>query len=64
MNNPFVYAFGEDARDRFLSKGFTLLRSDDTNKIYVFTSESLYMLKFKAEECNDYILSNTLTFSM
>lgn len=64
MNAPFIYIQGEDARDEFLAKGFTLLKSDEQNHLYVFTSSDLYSLTFDADGKQKFALSNTLTFSM
>lgn len=64
MSAPFVYIKGEDARDEFLAKGFTLLKSDEQNHLYVFTSSDLYSLTFETECCPKAFLSNTLTFTM
>lgn len=55
----FIYAFSESDRDVLLSQGYTLLKSDNTQKIYVF--------KNKEELCfsmNDgtFALSDILTF--
>lgn len=64
MNAPFIYIQGEDARDEFLAKGFTLLKSDEQNNLYVFTSSDLYSLTFDTDGKQKFALSNTLTFSM
>lgn len=55
----FIYAFSESDRDVLLSQGYTLLKTDNTQKIYVF--------KNKEELCfsmNDgtFALSDILTF--
>lgn len=55
----FIYAFSEPDRDVLLSQGYTLLKADNTQKIYVF--------KNKEELCfsmNDgtFALSDILTF--
>lgn len=64
MNAPFIYIQGEDARDEFLAKGFTLLKSDEQNHLYVFTSSDLYSFTFNIDDKHKFALSNTLTFSM
>lgn len=61
---PFVYALSDEARDKCLQLGYTLLKSDGANKIYVFTSNNTYDLEFDAANCKDLLFSNTLTFSM
>ena len=55
----FIYAFSESDRAVLLSQGYTLLKADNTQKIYVF--------KNKEELCfsmNDgtFALSDILTF--
>lgn len=55
----FIYAFSESDRDVLLSQGYTLLKADNTQMIYVF--------KNKEELCfsmNDgtFALSDILTF--
>ena len=55
----FIYAFSESDRDVLLSQGYTLLKVDNAQKIYVF--------KNKEELCfsmNDgtFALSDILTF--
>lgn len=55
----FIYAFSESDRDVLLLQGYTLLKADNTQKIYVF--------KNKEELCfsmNDgtFALSDILTF--
>lgn len=61
---PFVYALSDEARDRCLQYGYMLLKSDEANKIYVFTSNDTYNLEFDVANCKDLLFSNTLTFSM
>ncbi len=61
---PFVYALSDEARDKCLQHGLTLLKSDETNNIYVFTANDTYSLEFDAANCKDLLFSNTLTFSM
>lgn len=64
MSAPFVYIQGEDARDKFLAKGFTLLKSDEQNHLYVFTSNDLYTLTFETDNNPNIVLSDMLTFTM
>lgn len=35
----FTYVFDEQARDALVEKGFTLIKSDDRNHIYVFLNK-------------------------
>lgn len=64
MSAPFVYIQGEDARDKFLAKGFTLLKSDEQNHLYVFASDDLYTLTFETDNNPNIVLSDMLTFTM
>ena len=61
---PFVYALSDEARDKCLQRGLTLLKSDETNNIDVFTANDTYSLEFDAANCKDLLFSNTLTFQM
>lgn len=59
----FLYVFKSDVRDFLISKGYSLLKNDERNNVYVFANrlETKFALddKFKDESV---ILSNTLTF--
>ena len=37
--NGFIYVFGEEGRDIFLSRQYELLKSDDAKHIYVFINK-------------------------
>ena len=39
----FIYAFSESDRDILLSQGYTLLKADNTKKMYVFKAEYVNM---------------------
>ena len=57
--NKFIYAFGDKARDVFLSHDYHLLKSDNQNKIYVFENKTEQCITFSNI---DFTLSDTLTF--
>lgn len=55
----FIYVFSKDDRDVLLKVGFTLLKEDTRNSIYVFGKSN--SLTFALTEVS-YIESDTLTF--
>lgn len=55
----FIYVFSKDDRDVLLKAGFTLLKEDTRNSIYVFGKSN--SLIFALTEVS-YIESDTLTF--
>lgn len=55
----FIYVFSKDDRDILLKTGFTLLKEDTRNSIYVFVKSN--SLTFALTEVS-YIESDTLTF--
>lgn len=55
----FIYVFSKDDRDILLKAGFTLLKEDIRNSIYVFGKSN--SLTFALTEVS-YIESDTLTF--
>lgn len=59
MNGRFIYVFDDDARDKLLSAGFSMLHADNTNHAYVFAANS--KLSFSFEEIS-YVATDTLTY--
>lgn len=55
----FIYVFKKDIRDELLSCGYTLIKSDDLKKIYVF--ENTNNICFSLNK-SDYVYSDTMTF--
>lgn len=55
----FIYVFSKDDRDVLIKAGFTLLKEDTRNSIYVFDKSN--SLTFALTEVS-YIESDTLTF--
>ena len=55
----FIYVFDEEARDTLLGQRYTLLKSDEKKKIYVFVNEE--RRNFACAGVG-YVISDTLTF--
>ena len=55
----FIYVFKSDDRDKLIAMGYTLLKEDNSNSIYVF--ETCDKLDFGLEDM-DFVYSDTLTF--
>ncbi len=55
----FVYVFSREARDKLLSKGYKLLKSDESNDTFVFENDA--SMVFSLSDIS-MIKSNTLTF--
>lgn len=63
----FIYVFSTEDRDKLLGLGFSLLKEDEDNNIFVFVAENVYdksdiALKFDAVDLSEYMESDTLTF--
>jgi len=58
MNNAFIYVFSVDDKNTMISNGYTMLKADEENNIYIFENSGA-----KYEELGvAFVLSNTLTF--
>lgn len=58
MNNAFIYVFSVDDKNTMISNGYTMLKADEENNIYIFENSGT-----KYEELGvAFVLSNTLTF--
>lgn len=55
----FLYVFSKDNRDLLIAAGYTLLKSDDKNDLYVFVNQA--NLIFDLADIN-FVRSNVLTF--
>lgn len=55
----FIYVFSKEARDRLLAGNYTLLKSDESNEIYVFVNQA--EMTFALSDVS-YICSDSLTF--
>lgn len=58
MQGKFIYVFSSGDRDKLLSQGFNLLKSDETQNVYVFVGND--DLKFSDDIA--FVFSDTLTF--
>lgn len=55
----FLYVFSKDDRDLLIAAGYTLLKSDDKNDLYVFVNQA--NLAFDLADMY-FVRSNILTF--
>lgn len=55
----FLYVFDKESRDKLLSANYTLLKSDDSNDIYVFANQA--EMTFALADVS-YVRSDVLTF--
>jgi len=55
----FIYVFQQEACDKLLARGFTLLKHDERNGLWVFENPSIY--EFSTDEFR-YINSNIISF--
>ena len=58
MDQPFVYVFKEEDRDKMLANGYKLLKSDSENNIFIFENSDTSYEQLGVT----FILSSTLTF--
>lgn len=56
----FIYVFTEDDKDKMLLAGFSLIRADSKNKMFVFENKNT--MNFSLANIK-YVLSDMLTFS-
>ncbi|MCQ2052336.1 MAG: hypothetical protein MJZ03_00100 [archaeon] len=56
----FIYVFSIEDRDKLLAKNYTLLKSDESNGIFIF--ENSNQLTFGETDIEKYVFSDTLTF--
>nr|DAG45559.1 MAG TPA: hypothetical protein [Bacteriophage sp.] len=55
----FLYVFDKEARDTLLKDGFTLLKSNEDEDVYIFANKDV--LTFDLADIT-FVKSNTLTF--
>lgn len=55
----FLYVFSKQERDALISIGYALLKSDETNDIYIFENQN--ELRFNVDDIQA-VQSDTLTF--
>lgn len=58
----FIYIFDSNSRDILIEAGYQLLRSDETNNIYVFVNKDPSELRFNDNSEFKFVYSNVLTF--
>lgn len=58
MQGKFIYVFSSGDRDKLLSQGFNLLKSDETQNVYVFVGND----DLKLSDDIAFVFSDTLTF--
>lgn len=58
MGYSFVYVFSDEDKDKLLSRGYQLLKSDEKEHVYIFENSGE---KFD-EDGIEFAFSNTLTF--
>lgn len=56
----FIYVFSSRDKSDLLSKNYNLLKSDDTNEIYVFEAKEQMQFELKGI---DFVQSDVLTFT-
>lgn len=61
MDKPFIYVFTLSARDQLLENGFTLLKSDEDNNLFIFAADDERPVNFSWDNII-YIKSDTLLF--
>lgn len=59
MKGNFIYVFDNEAKEKLLSRGYKLIRSDEKSVVYVF--ENRDTLTFTEQEIQ-FVLSDVLTF--
>lgn len=55
----FIYVFTKEMSDVLVTLGFSLVKSDEKNKIYIFENNPEKEFTFSKK---DFVFSNTLTF--
>lgn len=62
MDEKFVYAYSADDKDYLLSKGFVLIKCDETHNRYLFENKSSYSFSHEEAVGRMIVFSNTMTF--
>lgn len=62
--NRFIYVFDPKTRNKLIDEGYSLLKSDERNCIYVFENKASQSgTKFSLEDSElRFVLSNVLSF--
>lgn len=62
MKYNFIKVFSEEDRDKLISSGYKLMKSDDKKHVYVFINDELLSRDFTIGSDTEFIMTNTLTF--
>lgn len=60
--DKFIYVFSLDDVDILIKAGYSLLRRDDANKIYILANEDCVYFNFSENPIIKHITSNILSF--
>lgn len=60
--DKFIYVFNLDDVDILIEAGYSLLRRDDANKIYILANEDCVYFNFSENPTIKHITSNILSF--
>lgn len=61
MKGKLIYVFSQEDKNVLEINGFTLLKQDEENNIYIFAYDDSLYSKFSLDNI-DYYLSDSLTF--
>ena len=57
MNN-FIYVFSQDDKESLIKKGYTILKEDYLNNVFIFLNRN----SFSFDKSIEYVTSDVLTF--
>lgn len=61
MKGKLIYVFSQEDKNILEINGFTLLKHDEENNVYIFVYDDSINCKFSLDDI-DYYLSDSLTF--
>lgn len=61
MKGKLIYVFSQEDKNILEINGFTLLKHDEENNVYIFVYDESINCKFSLDDI-DYYLSDSLTF--
>lgn len=62
MKYNFIKVFSEKDKDRLISSGYKLMKSDDNKHVYVFINDESLSRDFTIDKELEFVMTNTLTF--
>jgi len=62
MNKRFIYVFSSDDRDKLLSYGFDLIKSDERQQVFIFANRSDFKFSIDIIANTTLVFSDVLTF--